>query len=120
MQEDRSLPNGTADGSFGSEEASIWKVDTITGASTRWSQIDRSSVPTVYGQSDSASSDIGNWESSGIIDVSSLYNAAAGSYFLADVQAHSLTNGNLVGAHYLSEGGQIDLIRVVPSQLNLG
>lgn len=115
VQEDRSLPNGTADGSFGAEEASIWKIDTITGASTRWSQIDRSSVPTVYGQSDSATTDIGNWESSGIIDVSSLYDAAAGSYFLADVQAHSLINGNLVGAHYLSEGGQIDLIRVLPS-----
>lgn len=115
VQEDRSLPNGSADGSFGAEEASIWKVDSITGASTRWAQIDRTAVPTVYGQSDSAVTDIGNWESSGIHDVSSLYGAAAGSYFLADVQAHSLTNGNIVGGHYLSEGGQIDLIRVLPS-----
>jgi hypothetical protein len=70
-------------------------------------------VPTVYGQTDSAVTDIGNWESSGIHDVSSLYGASAGSYFLADVQAHSLTNGNIVGGHYLSEGGQIDLIKVV-------
>jgi hypothetical protein len=115
VQEDRSLPNGTSDGYFGAEEASIWKVDSITGASTRWAQIDRSAVPTVYGQTDSAPADIGNWESSGIHDVSSLYGAAAGSYFLADVQAHSLTNGNLVGNHYLSEGGQIDLIRVLSS-----
>jgi hypothetical protein len=113
VQEDRSLANGTADGSFGAEEASIWKVDSITGASTRWAQIDRTAVPTVYGQTDSAVTDIGNWESSGIHDVSSLYDAAAGSYFLADVQAHSLTNGNIVGGHYLSEGGQIDLIKVV-------
>jgi len=113
VQEDRSLANGTADGSFGAEEASIWKVDSITGVSTRWAQIDRTAVPTVYGQTDSAVTDIGNWESSGIHDVSSLYDAAAGSYFLADVQAHSLTNGNIVGGHYLSEGGQIDLIKVV-------
>jgi len=113
VQEDRSLANGTADGSFGAEEASIWKVDSITGVSTRWAQIDRTAVPTVYGQTDSAVTDIGNWESSGIHDVSSLYGAAAGSYFLADVQAHSLTNGNIVGGHYLSEGGQIDLIKVV-------
>lgn len=114
-QEDRTLLNGTADGRFGSEEASIWKVDSITGDAVRWAQIDRTAVPTVYGQSDSAPTDIGNWESSGIIDVTSLYGSAAGSYFLADVQAHSLTNGNLVGSHYLSEGGQIDLIRVNPS-----
>jgi hypothetical protein len=115
VQEDRSLTPGIADGNFGAEEASIWKVDSITGASTRWSQIDRTSVPTVYGQTDSLPADIGNWESSGIIDVSSLYGAGAGSYFLADVQAHSLTNGNIVGSQYLGEGGQIDLIRVVPS-----
>lgn len=113
VQEDRSLPAGSADGSFGSEEASIWKLDPLTGASERWARIDRSAVPAVYGQSDSAPSDIGNWESSGVIDVSSLYGAAAGSHFLANVQAHSLTNGNLVGSHYLSEGGQIDLIRVL-------
>jgi len=113
VQEDRSLPNGTANGSFGSEEASIWKVDAVTGAAVRWAQIDRSAVPTLYGQSDSAITDIGNWESSGILDVSSLYGAAAGRFFLSDVQAHSLTNGNLVGSHYLNEGGQIDLIQVV-------
>ena len=114
VQEDRALLNGTADGRFGSEEASIWKVDSITGDAVRWAQIDRSAVPTVYGQTDSAPTDIGNWESSGILDVSSLYGAAAGSYFLADVQAHNLSNGNLVGSQYLSEGGQIDLIRVQP------
>jgi hypothetical protein len=114
VQEDRSLPNGTSNGSFGSEEASIWKVDSVTGAAVRWAQIDRGAVPTAYGQSDSAPLDIGNWESSGVIDVSTFYGAAAGSFFLADVQAHSLTNGNLVGSHYLSEGGQIDLIRVLP------
>lgn len=63
VQEDRSLPNGSANGAFGSEEASIWKVDAITGASARWAQIDRSAVPTTYGQSDAAPAEIGNWES---------------------------------------------------------
>jgi sugar lactone lactonase YvrE len=115
VQEDRSLLNGTDDGRFGSQEASIWKVDSITGDAVRWAQIDRSAVPTAFGQSDSAPTDIGNWESSGILDVSSLYGAAAGSYFLSDVQAHSLTNGNIVGPQYLSEGGQINLIQVVPT-----
>ena len=115
VQEDRSLPNGTADGSFGSQEASIWKVDAITGKKQRWAQIDRSAVPTAYGQSDPVPTDIGNWESSGVFDVSSMYGAPAGSFFLADVQAHSLNNGNLVGSQYLTEGGQIDLIQVAPA-----
>ena len=93
----------------------------MTGASIgdplRWAQIDRSAVPTVYGQSDAnpvtspTDPDIGNWESSGIIDVSALYGADPGSFFLANVQAHSLRNGNLVGSGYLVEGGQIDLIQ---------
>ena len=107
LQEDRSLPNGTANGSFGAQEASIWAVDPLTGASSRWAQIDRTAVPSVYGQSDSLPSDVGNWESSGIIDLSTIYGAAPGSLFLANVQAHSLSNGNLVGSGYLVEGGQL-------------
>jgi hypothetical protein len=31
--------------------------------------------------------------------------------FLADVQAHSLSNGNLGGSGYLAEGGQLNLIQ---------
>ena len=107
LQEDRSLPNGTANGAFGAQEASIWAVDPLTGVSSRWAQIDRSAVPAVYGQSDSAPSDVGNWESSGIIDLSTIYGAAPGSLFMANVQAHSLTNGNLIGSGYLVEGGQL-------------
>ena len=114
IQEDRSLPNGTADGRFGSQEASIWEVDSITGSATRWAQIDRSAVPSVYGQSDSAPADIGNWESSGVIEVSHLFGAPAGTVFLTDVQAHSLSNGSLNGAGYLVEGGQIQLIQALP------
>jgi hypothetical protein len=116
IQEDRSLTGGTADGQFGSEEASIWKVDPVTGQATRWAQIDRGSVPSAYGQTDSVPLDIGNWESSGIIDVSALYGASAGSYLLVNVQAHGISNGNIGGASYLAEGGQIDLIH----QLNAG
>lgn len=126
LQEDRANGGGTniSTGQFGTEEASIWKlaIDPITGNSTgvasRWAQIDRSSVPTSYGQTDAnpvtspTDTDIGNWESSGIIDVSSLYGTAAGSMFIANVQAHSLRNGNLQGNGYLVEGGQIDLIQV--------
>jgi len=53
---------------------------------------------------------VGNWESSGIIDVSAIYGMAAGSMLLADVQAHSLRDGNLGGFNQLTEGGQLTLI----------
>jgi len=127
IQEDRANGGGSdlTAGNFGIQEASIWQleIDPVTGNSidnpTRWAQIDRTAVPTAYGQTDAnpvtgpTDSDIGNWESSGIIDVSAFYGAAAGSYFLANVQAHSLRDGNIGGAGYLVEGGQIDLIQQI-------
>ncbi len=125
VQEDRANGGGTntSIGNFGTQEASIWKlnpsgrVDPVTGVpSERWAQIDRTAVPTAYGQSQPAytgtdTNGVGNWESSGIIDVSQIYGATAGSFFLATVQAHSLGGGNINGSGYLAEGGQINLIR---------
>jgi hypothetical protein len=113
IQEDRSLPGGSADGQFGAQEASIWEVDPLTGAGHRWAQIDRGAVPTPYGQTDRQAADIGNWESSGVIEVSHLFGAPAGAVFFSTVQAHSLNNGTLNGASYLVEGGQIQLIQVL-------
>jgi hypothetical protein len=120
VQEDKSTLDGTAPGQFGPQEASIWKldpndVDPITGAAAeRWAQVNRSSVPAVYGQSDNNPSQVGNWESSGIIEVSDIFGATPGSVFLSTVQAHSLTDGNIAGNPYLVEGGQIDLIQQLP------
>jgi hypothetical protein len=126
LQEDRANGGGlnTAIGNFGTQEASIWKlnpagpIDPVTGApSERWAQIDRTAVPTAYGQSQPAvvtnadTPGVGNWESSGIIDVSTIYGAAPGSFFLSTVQAHNLGGGNINGSGYLVEGGQIDLIQ---------
>jgi len=127
LQEDRANGGGVdvLSGNFGTQEASIWKlnpsgrVDPVTGVpSERWAQIDRTAVPTAYGQSQAAytgtdNPGVGNWESSGIIDVSQIYGATAGSFFVANVQAHSLTNGNINGSGYLAEGGQIDLIQQI-------
>lgn len=124
LQEDRANGGGTdiSAGNFGTQEASIWQlaIDPITGDSiddpTRWAQIDRTAIPTAYGQTQPAftnpdTNGVGNWESSGIIDVSAMYDSTAGSYFLANVQAHSLGGGNIGGSGYLVEGGQIDLIQ---------
>ncbi|WP_256438882.1 choice-of-anchor I family protein [Synechococcus sp. CCY 9618] len=115
VQEDRSVDRNF----FAQTEASIWSVDptsfdAVTGQATseRWAQIDRSAVPPT--QSDPNPADFGNWESSGIIDVSEFYSADAGTFFLADVQAHNLTSGNLAGSGYLVQGGQLDLIQQPP------
>lgn len=111
VQEDRTVsPWGSVDGS-------IWKlsdnqVDPVTGQAVaeRWAVIDRQ-LP--YGQTDALAgeSNLGEWESSGIIDVSAIYGLTPGSMFVADVQAHGLRDGNLWGDGYLVEGGQINLIQ---------
>lgn len=122
VQEDRSVSGGTADGQFGAVEASIWSLnpsDPITSpagvSAERFAVIDpTNAVPTLYGQTNAnpstTASNVGNWESSGIIDVSSIYGLTAGSMMLADVQAHSLRDGNLGGFSHLTEGGQLTLI----------
>ncbi len=101
LQEDRSF------GEFGDtsgEEASIWRLDPEDGKLTRVAQMDRSAVPT--GQEDIDPDDLGDWESSGIIDVSALFDARPGAMFLFDVQAHSL-RGGAVDSEDLVQGGQL-------------
>lgn len=103
VQEDQSNQNG----SFGAAgfETSIWRLNATTGAAVRVTQTDRSTVMPL-GSTDTNPGDVGNWESSGIIDVSSLFGEAAGTLFLFDLQAHSINNG-LISAKQLFEGGQL-------------
>ncbi len=103
VQEDRSI------GGFGQtsgEEASIWRF--ASGAAgidpVRIAQMNRHAVPA--GQTDPVPGDIGNWESSGILDVSTLFGERAGTLFLFDVQAHSLTDG-IIDTAGLVQGGQL-------------
>ncbi len=86
------------------EEASIWRLNPNTGELIRVAQMDRSALPD--GQTDSSPDDIGNWESSGIIDVSTLFGEDPGQLFLFDVQAHSLRDGIIANAG-LVQGGQL-------------
>jgi endonuclease I len=106
VQEDQSNQVG----SFGAAgfETSIWRLNATTGAATRLAQTDRSTVVPL-GSSDTNPSDVGNWESSGIIDVSTLFGEAPGSLFLFDIQAHSINNG-LISSKQLYEGGQLCLL----------
>ena len=103
VQEDQS--NQTGNFAAAGFETSIWKLNATTGAAVRITQTDRSTVVPL-GSTDTNPGDFGNWESSGIIDVSSLFGEAAGTLFLFDIQAHSVTNG-LISSKQLYEGGQL-------------
>jgi len=100
VQEDRSVNGFCLDSG---EEASIWELDPAdSGNPVRIYQMDRSSVPD--GQVDSAAGDCGNWESSGIIEVTDLFdNHGCQTLLLANTQAHGIELGN----DDLVEGGQI-------------
>jgi len=103
VQEDQANQTG----SFGAAgfETSIWKLNATTGAAVRLAETDRSTVLPL-GSTDTNPSDVGNWESSGILDVSSLFGEAPGELFLFDLQAHSVTNG-LIATKQLYGGGQL-------------
>ncbi|MGB6301842.1 MAG: DUF4114 domain-containing protein, partial [Rivularia sp. (in: cyanobacteria)] len=106
LQEDRSTSNF---GQTSGEEASIWRLNPLSGELARVSQIDRSAVP--EGQTDSDPTDLGDWETSGITDVSSLFGEEAGELFLFDVQAHSIRDG-VIEDQNLVQGGQLAFLNV--------
>lgn len=85
------------------QEGSIFRIDPSvadpSSTLTRIAQIDRPNplaLPAT--QTDSAPTDLGNWETSGILDVSTLFGAKPGELFIFDVQAGSLTNGTIITA----------------------
>lgn len=105
IQEDQANTDGPA--VFGStgKETSIWRLNPTSGQITRLTMTNRDNVLPL-GSTDGAVTDFGNWESSGIVDVSTLFGEAAGTLLLFDVQSHSITNG-LIGSKTLFEGGQL-------------
>jgi serralysin len=89
------------------QETSIFRIDpSVANPSstlTRIAQADRTALPAT--QTDPSSTDIGNWETSGILDVSSLFNAKPGELFVFDVQAHSLRDGSIITATNIDGNG---------------
>lgn len=89
------------------EEASIFRIDPSvadpSSTLTRIGQIDRTALPAT--QTDPSPTDIGNWETSGILDVSSLFGNAPGTQFVFDVQAHSLRDGSIITATNIDGNG---------------
>lgn len=111
VQEDKSTQLNVFGGTTG-REASVWQLDPDTGAARRIGEVDRTAVvPTGGGVTDASPADIGNWETSGVIDVTNLFPRAKGErLLLLDVQAHSLRNGVIGGSSRLVEGGQLLLL----------
>jgi hypothetical protein len=111
VQEDKSTQLNVFGGVTGIE-ASVFQLDPWTGAFTRIGVVDRSAVvPVGGGVTDPSPADIGNWETSGILDVTSLFPRAKGErILLLDVEAHSLRNGVIGGSAELVQGGQLLLL----------
>ena len=102
IQEDRATFSGPQ--LFGGE-CSIWKIDPERKCRPkRIAQADRTAIP--GGMMDAANGFPGIWESSGIIDVSELFEEEPGNLFLFDVQAHGI-RGGAVDTYSLGEGGQL-------------
>jgi hypothetical protein len=108
INEDRANSRALFEGSATPpQEASIFRIDPAnanpSSTLTRIAQIDRTGLPAT--QTDASVGDTGNWETSGILDVSTLFGAKAGELFVFDVQAHSLRNGSIITATDLDSNG---------------
>lgn len=117
IQEDRSTvrsenPRENFGGASG-REASVWQLTPATGQLTRIAEMNRSAVLPI-GAYDTDPTDLGDWESSGVIDVSEFFPNAAGTTLLVNVQGHSV-KGDLYGGDAVNqglvEGGQLLLLQ---------
>jgi serralysin len=112
INEDRST---TWTGTPNTAEASLLQLDLRTGRILRVAEMNRSAVPS--GQIDISATDFGNWETSGVLDISTLLGLTPGTWLITDVQAHSLRGlGTTPDTLFplsnlnLAEGGQLLLI----------
>ena len=87
-------------------------MDPATGQLMRIAEVNRRAIP--VGAVDIDPTDLGDWETSGVIDVTGLYGASS-TTLLVNVQAHSM-RGDLIGrenaATELVQGGQMALLRL--------
>ena len=119
IQEDRST------GAFGAtsgEEASIWMLDPGAFELTRIAQIVRGALPEGQAENEEQANEIGVYETSGILDVTALFNTPPGEVLLVgDVQAHA-TGGGSIDDGDLQEGGQLFFLsaRDIPPVANRG
>ena len=113
IQEDKAKQREPLFGSHSGQEASVWRLDSLTGEVQRIARIDRS-VVLPQGSTDERPGVIGAWESSGILDVTHLFESRVGErVLLATVQAHTIRDG-IIAKHKLVEGGQLIMLRSPP------
>ena len=113
IQEDPGSHNGFNAGFPNATNARIWRYDLATGALSVVAEVDQSLMPL---------SPKGNWESSGIVDVSTVFGPGT---WLLNIQAHSLfvetevrtvTIGTASGpVTFKREGGQLILLTIPDS-----
>jgi secreted PhoX family phosphatase len=107
IQEDRSTSPGSLFGGTSGVEASIWQLDPITRAFSRIAVVDRS-VVVPAGTTDSGAGDLGNWETSGVLDVTAFFDTFSDErLLLVTVQAHGIEDGPIGGDALLDQGGQL-------------
>ncbi len=109
IQEDRSTSPSSLFGAESGREASIMRLDPATGDFIQVAEMDRSAVAP-EGSTDGDPDDLGDWESSGILDVTDLFDTAEGERLLfGTVQAHSIRDG-IIADDNLVQGGQLIFI----------
>ena len=108
LQEDRSTSPSTLFGGVTGVEASVWQLDPVTRATRRIAEVDRSAVAPADA-TDSGAGDLGNWETSGVIDIAPFFPTVIEGVriLLLDVQAHGIQDGSIGGNPLLDEGGQL-------------
>ncbi len=107
VQEDKAVKKAGFGASSG-REASVWRIDPENPDDIeRIAEIDRT-APLPDGATDASASVPGNWESSGILDVSPmLAQQADETVLLLTVQAHGVRDGAIGGRQELVEAGQL-------------
>ncbi len=116
INEDRSTKNNTF-GGVSNIEASIWELNPNNGQLTRIAVVNRSVLPP--GQTDSDPDDLGDWETSGVLDVTGLFDTQPGERLLiTNIQAHSIYDG-IIKSEGLIQGGQMVLMSKIESATKL-
>ncbi|TWU27908.1 choice-of-anchor I family protein [Novipirellula artificiosorum] len=92
VQEDRAIGGIFGPGAVNPHDASILAVNPADGSVVRVAEINQDVTRGAVDENvaSTGQQDIGDWESSGIVDVSTLFGEAPGTLFLFDVQAHAL------------------------------
>ena len=95
-------------------EARIWQLDPATGDLTDVAVVNRGNDALPPDQTDADPSEIGAWETSGILDVTGFFRAPVGVKVLVyDVQAHTVVDGR-IATENLVQGGQLAFLLGVP------